>query len=104
MPTKEEFKELFDNCDFIDANGDVIASTTTNKLITMNSVVGVRLKSKINGNLLFFPCSGDGDGSMCEGRGSYGGYWSGSLYSATNGRNLGFYSGGVNPQSNDYRF
>ncbi len=104
MPTTEEYKELFDNCDFIDASGNVIASSETNKLVTMNSIVGIRLKSRINGKILFFPCSGYGNGSSWYNRGSSGNYWSGSLYSATNGRSLSFYSGGVNPQSNYGRF
>ena len=104
LPTTEEFKELFDNCDFVDENGNVIAAATTNKLITLNSIVGIRLKSKINGRLLFFPCSGHGYGTSWIGRGAYGYYWSSSLYSATGGRGLSFYSGGVYPQYGNSRF
>ena len=106
MPLTEDFAELFNSSytKFIDADGNDIASDVTNKLITMNSIVGIRLKSKINGNTLFFPCSGDGNGSSWSSRGSYGIYWSRSLYSAAYGRGLRFYSGGVNPQGNDYRF
>ena len=44
---------------------------------------------------LFFPCSGNGNGSSWNNRGSNGNYWSSSLNSATNGRNLNFNSGGV---------
>ena len=51
-----------------------------------------------------FPCSGNGNGSSWNNRGSNGNYWSGSLNSATNGRNLNFNSGGVNPQNNNNRF
>ena len=36
--------------------------------------------------------------------GSNGNYWSRSLNSQTNGRNLNFNSGGVNPQNNNNRF
>lgn len=104
MPTTEEFKELFDNCDFIDANGDVIPSTTTNKLVTMSGVVGIRLKSKINGNRIFFACSGYGLDTTWNGLSSIGHYWSGSLHSDTNGRNLDFDIGGVDPQYSDNRF
>ena len=102
MPTTEEFVELFDNCDFIDANGDVISGT--NKLTTINSIVGIRLKSKNNDNVIFFPCSGHGYGTSWYDRGSYGRYWASSLHSSTNGRYLFFRSGGVNPQYNDSRF
>lgn len=104
MPTTGEFAELFNNIDYIDANGNVIAAATTNKLITMNSIVGIRLKSKINNAILFFPCSGSGYGSSWVSRGSGGGYWSSSLSSATSGRYLYFHGGGVNPQSSRNRF
>lgn len=53
---------------------------------------------------LFFPCSGNGNGSSWNNRGSNGNYWSRSLNSAVNGRNLNFNSGGVNPQNNNNRF
>ena len=51
-----------------------------------------------------FPCSGNGNGSSWNNRGGNGNYWSSSLNSATNGRNLNFNSGGVNPQNNNNRF
>ena len=104
MPTRGEFSELFANIDYLDADGNTIASSTTNKLVTYNGVVGLRLKSKLNSNELFFACSGDGYGTSWRNRGSGGYYWSSSLYSATYGRNLYFDSGGVGPQNNDYRF
>lgn len=106
MPLTEDFAELFNSSytKFIDADGNDIASDVTNKLITMNSIVGIRLKSKINGNTLFFPCSGDGNGSSWYSRGSLGFYWSRSLHSAACGRHLLFYSGGVSPQHDYDRF
>ena len=51
-----------------------------------------------------FPCSGNGNGSSWNNRGSNGLYWSGSRHSATSGRYLSFYSGGVYPQYDYYRF
>lgn len=53
---------------------------------------------------IFFPCAGNGNGTSRNNRGSNGNYWSSSLNSATNGRNLNFNSGGVNPQNNNNRF
>jgi hypothetical protein len=53
---------------------------------------------------LFFPCAGYGGGTSWYNRGSYGSYWSASLYSATDGRRLGFHSSGVGPQGSDGRF
>jgi hypothetical protein len=106
MPLTEDFAELFNSnyTKFVDADGEDIASDVTNKLITMNSIVGIRLKSKINGNTLFFPCSGNGYGSSWYDRGSNGLYWSRSLYSAAYGRYLYFLSSGVNPAYNYNRF
>jgi len=53
---------------------------------------------------MFFPASGNGNGLSWNNRGTNGNYWSSSLNSATNGRNLNFNSGGVNPQNNNNRF
>ena len=110
MPSTEEFKELFDNCDFIDADGNLVtestsvAGTAADKRITMNGIVGLRLRSKINGNVIFFPASGYGGGTTWGNRGSGGYYWSSSWYSARFARYLGFNSDGVNPRSTDYRY
>jgi uncharacterized protein (TIGR02145 family) len=103
MPTTAEFKELFDNCDFVQADGTtVIDAGTTDKRVTVNGVLGIYLKSKNNGNLLFFACSGLGNGTSWSNRGSSGYYWSASFYSARNAYNLYFVSGGVGPQGNNY--
>ena len=104
MPTTAEFAELFNNIIYIDANGDEIASTTADKRVNYNGVMGLRLKSKNNNREIFFPCSGNGNGQSWHGRGSYGNYWSSSLNSATHGRYLSFGSGGVSPQINYNRF
>lgn len=104
LPTNNEFDELFTNSDFIDANGAVIASDVTNKLITMNSVVGIRIKSKINSNILFFPCSGYGAGSSRNDRGANGNFWSSTFGSARHARILGFGSSGVYPTYGSGRF
>ena len=76
MPTSAEYQELLDGCDFVQADGStVIDPAQTNKLVTVNGVVGVYLKSKVNGNLLFFACSGFGSGTGWLNRGSIGRYW-----------------------------
>ena len=90
MPTEDDFVELCDNC--------------TTSFESLNGYKGMRFTSKINGNSIFLPCSGVGYGTSWHGRGSRGLYWSSSLYSASYGRLLLFYSGGVYPQYNDYRF
>ena len=105
MPTKEEFVELFANIDYVEADGEtVIDASRTDKRVTVNDVVGIYLRSKINGNLLFFNCSGRGEGSSWSYRGLYGSFWSSSLYSAVSGHYLNFDAGGVRPQSGYYRF
>lgn len=102
MPSKEEFVELFNNIDCVDANGDVISGA--NKLVTINGIVGIRLKSKNNGNILFFPCSGMGDGQSLSYRGLYGFCWASSFYTASAGQGLGFFSAGVAPAFNNVRY
>ena len=104
LPTTEEYGELFNYITYIDANGDDIPVAQDNKLTTVNGVTGLLLKSTVNGKTLFFPCSGYGSGSSWYDRGVFGYYWASSLYSQTNGRRLGFFSGGVYPRGSDNRF
>lgn len=89
MPTEDDFQELYDNCDW------------TRK--TVNGVNGYLVTSKINGNSIFFPCSGYGHGSSWNYRGGGGDFWSASFVSAVFARSLNFYSGGVYPQHGNYR-
>ena len=106
LPEDDDFVELIAGCDYVQADGStVIDAATTNKLVTVDGVVGIYLKSKTNGNLLFFPCSGYGYGTSWNNRATNGHFWSGSLASdPTKGLLLLFYSGGVNPQDTNTRF
>lgn len=105
MPTSTQFKELVDNCDFVNADGTtVIDDSVTDKRVTVNSVVGIYLKSKINGNLIFFSASGRGNVSLWYNRGANGGYWSASFDSSRDARRLVFGSGGVDPQNDGSRY
>ncbi len=90
MPTKDQIKELFDNCDWVRK--------------TINGINGYLVTSKINGNVIFFPAAGYWYGTTLSNRGSNGYYWASSLYSSSNGRYLNFNSAGVNPQNYNYRF
>lgn len=105
MPTRQEFSELIANCSFVEADGvTIIPVGQANKLVTVDGVVGIYLKSNVNGNHLFFACSGSGTGTQWKYRGTYGSYWSASFYSARYAYYLVFYSGGVNPQYNHSRY
>ena len=90
MPTVGEFQELVANCD----------SEWTDE----DGVAGRRFTSRINGNSIFFPASGYRGGTGLYDRGSYGNYWSSSLYSQGNGYVLVFDSEGVSPANIDNRF
>lgn len=90
MPTKEQFKELVDNCE--------------SEVTTINGYLGRRFTSRSNGNSIFMPFAGYINGTGLNFRGSNGDYWSSSLYSQTVGYNLYFYSGGVFPANYDSRF
>ena len=104
MPTMAEFTELFANIIYIDANGDEVDTTQTDKLVTVNGVLGLYIQSKLNGARLFFSCSGYGNGRSWSSRGSIGDYWSSAWYSARSARYLSFVSGGVYPQSSNNRY
>ena len=90
LPTKEEFQELYDNCDSI--------------WIEENGMPGRRFTSRLNGNSIFFPAAGYFYGTTLNGRGTVGSYWASSLASATNGYGLYFNSSGVDPQYYGNRF
>ena len=90
MPTVGEFQELNAQCDSEWTDEDGIA--------------GRRFTSRINGNSIFFPASGLRYGTSLNRRGSYGLYWSASLYSSALGYFLHFSSGGVNPALTNDRF
>lgn len=98
MPKSADFKELFDYVDYLNADGTIMPDSTTVKLITLNGIVGIWIQSKINGNRLFFACSGYGTFTSWRSRGTEGYYWSASYYSARNARLLNFYNSVVNPQ------
>ena len=95
MPTKAELDELRTECTWTwtyDYNG--------------TGVAGGIVISKINGNSIFLPAAGCRFDSGLSSAGSYGYYWSSSLYSyySDNVCYLSFYSGGVSWGSDDYRY
>lgn len=87
LPTVGEFQELNSNCE----------SEWTDE----DGVAGRRFTSRINGNSIFFPASGVYGGTSLSNRGSGGGYWSSSYYSAAGAYRLYFNSSSVLP-ANSY--
>ena len=85
MPTKEEFKELYDNTD--------------NELTTIGGVSGRKFMKKTNNRVyVFFPASGYYNGTSPYTQGSYGYYWSSSWHSYAHAYGLSFTPGNVYPQ------
>lgn len=79
MPTKDECLELIDNCTW---------SWTTQYGREGYKVVGP------NGNSIFFPAAGYRNGANLYDRGSYGYYWSSSLYGDNDSGAYSLYFGG----------
>lgn len=105
IPSRIDFQELFNNCEYTAARGVLLTTqnnvtkTDNDKRASINGVVGVRLRSKINGNYLFFPVSGYGDGASLIKSGEEGRYCSSSFYSDRNIFYLGINSNGVVPSN-----
>ena len=91
MPDSSDFQELYSKCDW---------SWKSN----YNGASGY-LVTGPNGNTIFFPASGYRYVDGLYGYGSYGRYWSRSLYSGNTlyARGLYFGSGSINPTDKDYR-
>jgi uncharacterized protein (TIGR02145 family) len=84
MPSKEDFKELDENCD--------------HEFCEINGIKGMKFTSKINNKFVFFPAAGRYSGTSLYDRGSYGCYWSSSYNRSSNAYYLYFSSSSVYPQ------
>lgn len=104
MPSNANFTELFNNIRYIDAAGNPVASSKTDKRVVISGIRGLYLESKVNGNRLFFSASGRGSGRSWYYRDSRGLYWSSTFSSARDARYLSFNSGGVSPSSSGNRY
>lgn len=91
MPSNAQFKELYSECTW----------TWT----TLDGVSGYRVSSKKNANSLFLPAAGYRSTSLSN-AGSYGFYWSRSLYVSYSSYayELNFYSSSINPSRNGSRY
>lgn len=105
MPSRTELQELINNCDFVQADGvTIIPPSTTDKRVLINGVRGIFIRSKINGKLLFFSCSGVGRGTSWENKGSLGIYSSLTYLSSGESRVMSISNSGVNPQNSFGRY
>ena len=68
MPSFEQCRELYNS------------SYTTTTWTTMNGKYGRKITSKSNGNSIFLPAAGYRRGTSLDSAGSFGCYWSRSLY------------------------
>ena len=82
MPTKDDYQELFDNC-----------NVTWVSNYKEKGVAGRLFISNINGNMLFLPAAGTGNNSSVNNIGSNGYYWTSSWYSSTSAYQLHFICG-----------
>lgn len=89
MPTKAEFDELIKN--------------TKIEWTKQNNVAGYKFTSKTNGNSIFLPAAGFRSNGTIIGTGSYGLYWSSSLYESDPRKawSLIFYSGHMRTSDED---
>ena len=79
MPTLNEIKELQDNC--------------TRAWTTQNGVEGYKVTSKKNGNSIFLPAAGYRWDDNLNSAGSYGSYWSSTLYPSSGRSSCSLYFG-----------
>ena len=93
MPSKAQFEELINS------------SYTTTTWTTQHGIYGRKITSNSNGNSLFLPAAGYRYDTSLINAGSYGYYWSRTLYSSTpdSAYGLYFYSGYVD-WNYSYRF
>lgn len=105
MPKYEEFAELIQNITFMQADGETpIPESSANKIVTIEGVNGILIKSKNNGNMLFFACSGYGNGTEWTGRATSGLYWASTIFSERNSYNLNINSNRVVANTNSARY
>lgn len=91
VPTATQFQELYDNTD--------------NEWTTISGVNGRKFMKKTDHSVyVFFPAAGGGNSTSLLNRGSYGFYWSSSLYSADRGYYLRFDSSNVRAQNRISRY
>lgn len=96
IPTIAEVNELLQNCVYVMADG-ITQVTAANKIVSVNGVKGIYLKSLQNGNLLFLACCGNGSSTGWTNVTTGGNYWCRNFVSARAARCLHFVADGIYP-------
>lgn len=102
IPSVDDWTELINNCDFVDANGNIVESE--DKRVSVNGCIGLLLKSKNNGALLFFACCGYGVGQTLSQSANNGYYWSSNFVDDKVCRAVLINSTGVHESFSGYRY
>ena len=102
VPRSSDFDELLANCDFVDADGVVISGA--DKRISIDGVYGIRLRSKINGNILFLAACGQASGRTLSHGNARGYYWTGTLRNEGSADVLFFHQSNVYASSPSDRY
>lgn len=97
IPTSQDWVELNNNCIYIDANGQEIPQDVADKRTAINNTIGLYLQSKINGNRIFLPACGKGQGTGVVLGGS-GSYWSSTWVSVRAAREFTFGNTAIFPE------
>lgn len=87
MPSQIDVDELVNPLytDFIDADGNVIGPDVVNKIITFNGINCIRLRSKINGQILVMPACGFGQNDHVVSQSTAVRFWLSDYRSVANG-------------------
>lgn len=108
MPTKEEFKDLYDACGCTGTPETGGSKDTKNKGVywctSYDGVAGLLFIAENNGPHLFFPAAGYSHDASRSDASTSGLYWSSTWYSADSAYYLRFTSSDVYPQNHNYRY
>ena len=110
IPLQKDFAELVQNCDYIDANGNIVTAETSvsgqesDKRVSINGTVGIRMRSKINGNIVFIPCCGYANNTSWFSRVVLSNYWLRNYVTEKNAGYILVSQGRVSYNENDAKF
>lgn len=104
IPSVEQYIELINNIDYLNADGTVMDAGTTDKRIRLNGVRGIWIQSKINGNRLFFSCSGYGHLTGLYDQSTLGSFWTSSFFNERYSKRFRFNNAEINPNVDGDRY